>query len=579
MNYTVIARRWRPKTFEDVVGQGHIVKTIRNAIRHGRIAHGYLFYGPRGCGKTSVARILAKAVNCSQPIDGEPCNKCPTCTAINSGGLVDVVEMDAATYTGIDDVRELRETARYSPLEGSYRVFIIDEAHRLSKNAWDGLLKILEEPSSHVIFVLATTADPNNLPQTILSRVQRFDFRRIREADIVLQLRKICDAEGIKYDEKIFSLIAREADGSLRDAESLLDQIITYGGDYIAEKDVLDVIGLVEGALTLGIIRAVSEQDPKKGLELIEGAIERGYEASQIYKALVNSLRSLLLIKLWGEKPPFLILDEGEFSELSGLGDSLEYYEIQNMLNYLLRAEDLIGGPFPKIALEVLFINLYNLSRLRDVEKVMSRVTSGTTSSVTSSVTSGVDTTPVSPHDNEAARELPSEAHTQVRKEVRREGAREGTKEGAKKTPAEPPAPEKNNPSATVPPAVAPSGISPSVVNPPGAKPKEEPSPSAAPRQRGTTASEFLEYLKVKSPFISSVLESLEVRVEDGKLIILLDKQYSFVKQDNNIVNELKKRAAQFFGKEVTLQFSETNGPKEETLDDYVKEAKSLFNL
>jgi DNA polymerase III subunit gamma/tau len=561
MNYTVIARRWRPKTFEDVVGQGHIVKTIRNAIRHGRIAHGYLFYGPRGCGKTSVARILAKAVNCSQPLDGEPCNACPTCKAINGGGLVDVVEMDAATYTGIDDVRELRETAKYSPLEGNYRVFIIDEAHRLSKNAWDGLLKMLEEPSSHVIFVLATTADPNNLPQTILSRVQRFDFRRIREADMVLQLRKICDAEGVKYDEKIFSLIAREADGSLRDAESLLDQIITYGGEYIAEKDVLDVIGLVEGALTLGIIRAVSEQNPKKGLELIEGAIERGYEASQIYKALVNSLRSLLLIKLWGEKPPFLILDESEVSELNTLGDSLEYYDIQNMLNYLLRAEDLIGGPFPKIALEILFINLYNLSRLRDVEKVMGRVTGN----VAGSVTGSVDTAPVPSRDNKVDMELPGEAPGTVRTEVRTEGAGEGARE----TVAESPAPQTNTPLVSTP----------SATIQPVAKPKEEPPPPSAPGQRGTTATEFLEYLKAKSPFISSVLESLEVRVEDGKLIIVLDKQYSFVKQDANIINELKKRATQFFGKEVTLQFSEANGPKEETLEDYVKEAKSLFNL
>ena len=523
-NYTVIARRWRPKTFEDVIGQPHIVTTLRNAMRSGRIAHAYLFSGPRGIGKTSVARILAKAVNCTHVTDGEPCNTCDSCVGIDSGAYVDVIEIDAASNRGINEIKELRETVRYLPMEGKYKVYIMDEAHMLTSEAFNALLKTLEEPPGHNIFILATT-EQQKIPYTIMSRCQRFDFRRISEAEIIQQMKRICTEERIAFDEKVFSYIVREADGSMRDAESILDQVIAYSGDHISERDVTDVIGVVERQLVYQIVEAVVAQDARGGLAAIERTLEQGYDAYQVYKALVSFLRDMLMIRLWEGKPPFLFIDEAEYNQLVELAKPLEYYEIQNMLNYVLQAEDLVRGAFPKISLEILFINLYNLSRLREVEHVLGSAPHAT-----------------SPPEQEH-RDVPTvNAKRAARPEERPEAEPKQKKVDAF-TQADG-VPHANQPS-----------------------------------EAGPKAREFLEYLKTESPFLSSVLQALEIRVEDGKLIILLDKKYGFIRKDNNIMSELKKQAAQFFGKEVGLQFSDANGPKEDSLEDYVKDAQSLFNL
>src|SRR5271157_3509298 len=245
MSYTVIARRWRPGRFEDVVGQAHVVTTLKNSIKRGRIAHAYLFAGPRGVGKTSIARILAKAVNCLEGVKEEPCNDCQTCKAIDGGSFVDVIEIDAASNRGIDEIRELRETVRYLPMEARYKVYIIDEAHMLTEPAFNALLKTLEEPPGHNIFILATT-ESQKIPYTILSRCQRFDFRRISEANLIDQLKRICIDEQVSYDEKVLNYVVREADGSLRDAESILDQVISYSGKEVTERDAIDVIGVVQ---------------------------------------------------------------------------------------------------------------------------------------------------------------------------------------------------------------------------------------------------------------------------------------------------------------------------------------------
>ncbi|MCG3208542.1 MAG: hypothetical protein FOGNACKC_02152 [Anaerolineae bacterium] len=291
-------RKWRSQTFDEIIGQGHVTQTLINALKMDRVAHAYLFSGPRGTGKTSTARLLAKAVNCLAPnIDDRPCNTCDICTAVTEGRLMDLIEIDAASNTGVDDIRDLREKVGFRPAQAKIKFYIIDEVHMLSNSAFNALLKTLEEPPAHVIFVLATT-EPEKIPATILSRCQRFDFKRIRLEDVAERLRFILAEEGFDAEDSALEYIARQGGGSMRDAISLLDQMIAYGGQSITLELVQRVLGAVTSQSVIDLVAALAQRDVAAGLDVINRVVGDGVDPRQFAREIVEYLRSVMLAKL-----------------------------------------------------------------------------------------------------------------------------------------------------------------------------------------------------------------------------------------------------------------------------------------
>ncbi|RKZ22712.1 DNA polymerase III subunit gamma/tau, partial [bacterium] len=303
--YLVLARKYRPQRFEDVRGQEHVIRTLKNALRDKKVAHAYLFAGPRGVGKTTVARILSKAVNCEHGISQEPCNECSICREITEGRSVDVAEIDGASHRGIDEVRGLRENAFYPPARTRYKIYIIDEVHMLTKEAFNALLKILEEPPPYLIFIFATT-EPHRIPSTILSRCQRFDFRRLTTDEIFTQLYEIKEKEKIEIDDDALKLIAKRADGSLRDAEGMLDQLNTYCGGKITEKDIKEVFGIMDEKFYLDMLNAILDRDDKKIAERITELSRRGVDWGEVTRGLIDFFEKLLHVRLGIEEDELL---------------------------------------------------------------------------------------------------------------------------------------------------------------------------------------------------------------------------------------------------------------------------------
>src|SRR6266540_865888 len=287
---------WRPRTFDDVVGQRHIVQTLRNAVRNGTLGHAYLFAGPRGTGKTSIARLLFKAANCLDSEDGGSCERCAICTSANEGRALDLIEMDAASNRGIDDVRELRDKIHYTPAEARYRLYILDEAHQLTQPAWDALLKTLEEPPPHAILVLATT-ESHKVPATVLSRCQRFDFHRHTAADIRDRLARIAQDEGIDVEPVVLSWLARAARGGMRDAISLLDQLRSFAGDHVDAESARDVLGLAGLEAIRPFLEALRDDRPGDALEELNGSLERGADLRVYVGDTLTYLRALMLLR------------------------------------------------------------------------------------------------------------------------------------------------------------------------------------------------------------------------------------------------------------------------------------------
>lgn len=296
MTSQVFYRKWRPQTFSEVAGQEHVVQTLRNAIKSNRIAHAYLFCGPRGSGKTSTARILAKAVNCQSPVEGEPCNKCDSCAAINKGSALDIIEIDEASNRGIDDMNDLKERVNYAPNILRYKVYIIDEVHMITREGANAFLKTLEEPPPHVIFILATT-DPHKIISTITSRCQRFDFHRLSSSAVISRLSHICQQEGVKVDTEALKLIAKVSTGSLRDATNLLEQLITYYGSDIALAQSQAMLGISGDLRIRELAGHIISKDVSAGLKVINAVASEGLDLKQFNKELVDYLRQLLLAK------------------------------------------------------------------------------------------------------------------------------------------------------------------------------------------------------------------------------------------------------------------------------------------
>ena len=374
MAYQVTARKWRPRQFDEVVGQEHITATLKNAVHSGRIAQCYLFCGPRGVGKTTTARILAKVLNCADPRDGNSCEACDSCQSIATSTSMNVLEIDGASNNSVDDIRELREVVRYAATEGVYKIYIIDEVHMLSTSAFNALLKTLEEPPEHVVFIFATT-EVQSVPDTILSRCQRFNFRRISAGQIAAHLGTIAQAEGIEVEKGALHLLASRADGALRDAEGLLDQVVSLGAE-VSQQAVVQVLGLVDRGLYFELLDAMREAAPAQVLDIVARAVDEGVDIEEFVYGLVELLRHLLFVKIQGGTDE-LDMAEDARQRCGELAAAMEVEDVLRMMQSLLDLEaDIKRSVQPRFRVEIALVHLALMSRSVDVGELLRRLQS-----------------------------------------------------------------------------------------------------------------------------------------------------------------------------------------------------------
>ncbi|MFR5602143.1 MAG: DNA polymerase III subunit gamma/tau [Lachnospiraceae bacterium] len=375
MSYTALYRKWRPASFQDVKGQDHIVQTLKNQITAERIGHAYLFCGTRGTGKTSIAKIFAKAVNCEHPVDGSPCNQCKTCQNIASGASLNVVEIDAASNNGVENIREIRDQVQYPPTEGTYRVYIIDEVHMLSTGAFNALLKTLEEPPSYVIFILATT-EVHKIPITVLSRCQRYDFKRITIQTLVDRLKELTDAEKIQVEDKALAYIAKAADGSMRDALSLLDQCVAFHyGELLTYDSVLEVLGAVDTGVFANMFRAVTQNRTLDCIRSLEEMVIQGRELGQFVVDFIWYLRNLLLIQTAEDAENMLDIST---ENLAAMKEDAELVKPEELMRYIRIFSELSNqlryATQKRVLIELALIKLTTPSMEHNLDSIIQRL-------------------------------------------------------------------------------------------------------------------------------------------------------------------------------------------------------------
>jgi DNA polymerase-3 subunit gamma/tau len=411
MSYQVLARKYRPQKFSDVIGQEHVTRTLQNAIAQERVAHGYIFSGHRGIGKTTVARILAMALNCRSTLETtgkppiEPCGICDSCTEIRAGNAVDVIEIDAATNRGIDEIRELREAARYRPARDRFKIYILDEAHQITDAAFNALLKTLEEPPSHVIFMMATT-QPEDIPQTIRSRCQHFSFRAVKFADIMGQLRDIVSQEKIPADEDALALLAEAGDGSLRDALSVLDQAIASTSDHLTLDSVRSLIGAAPAGALETVMQSVAESSSEKILLLVDELIGEGHSPTHFARQLVRFLRNVTVAKIAGKDSALLQISSDERARVGRIADLFSEEDLTRHLQIMLRTHGELGyRQEQRFHLELGLLKMAHATRLLPIEQLLSDAVASTSSSPARTTPRPVLAPPVASHSFSSATE------------------------------------------------------------------------------------------------------------------------------------------------------------------------------
>jgi DNA polymerase III subunit gamma/tau len=372
MSYTVLARKYRPQAFEEMTGQEHVVRTVANAIKLDRVAHAYLFAGPRGVGKTTAARLLARALNCQQGPTATPCGRCQACTEIRDGIATDVAEIDGASNNGVENVREIRENAKYLPSRDRFKIYIIDEVHMLSGAAFNALLKTLEEPPGHVKFIFATT-EPQKLPDTILSRCQRHNFRRIAQGSMLGRLKEICGKEGVTVSDASLTLIIRQSEGGMRDALSLLDQVISASGLTPTDEEVAEALGAIDRTLVQRFAKALVERDAKTALSLTETVWTRGVDVKRLAEDLAHELRNVFVAKASGAAPDELA--ESDREAVLGIARGADAAQVARLFDAVHGSVwEIARAPQPRLAFEMALLKAIHLAPAGSIPELAAKL-------------------------------------------------------------------------------------------------------------------------------------------------------------------------------------------------------------